>query len=113
MGGRHGYVAAYIGCRSGWVGAGSTRREPGALIESPCTAVVDGLSRHQTTLALPADIHQVDETTGQVRAVLEEAYHPSRVQPGRLIVAGDADEPFTAGVVDIVPDGAEGRSERW
>lgn len=62
---------------------------------------------HETTVALPADIHQVDETS-YVWAVLEEAYHPERVQPGRLVVAGDADEPFTACVVDIVPGGAEG-----
>lgn len=57
-------------------------------------------------VALPADVHQINET-GYVWSVLEEADDPDRVQVGRIIVAGDADEPFLARVVDIV-DGAAG-----
>lgn len=57
-------------------------------------------------VALPADVHMVDET-GYVWSVLEESEHPERVKPGHVIVAGDAEEPFLARVVDIVA-GAEG-----
>lgn len=52
-------------------------------------------------VALPADVHQIDET-GMVWSVLEEADDPDRVAVGRIIVAGDPDEPFLARVVDIV-----------
>lgn len=53
-------------------------------------------------VALPADVQQVDET-GFVWAFLDTAPEPARVNPGALIVAGDAAEPFLARVVDIVP----------
>jgi hypothetical protein len=59
-------------------------------------------------VTLPADAQQVDET-GYVWAFLDTAAEPQRVQPGTLIVAGDADEPFLARVVDIVP-GPDDRS---
>jgi hypothetical protein len=59
-------------------------------------------SQPQANVALPADVHQIDET-GMVWSVLEEAEDPTRVQVGHIIVAGDADEPFLARVVDIVP----------
>ena len=57
-------------------------------------------------VALPADVHMIDET-GYVWAMLEDANDPHRVQVGRVIVAGDSDEPFLARVVDIV-DGHQG-----
>lgn len=56
-------------------------------------------------VALPADVHQIDET-GYVWGVLEEARDPGRVVVGRIIVAGDADEPFLARVFDVVPGAA-------
>jgi hypothetical protein len=52
-------------------------------------------------VTLPADAQQVDET-GYVWAFLDTAEEPDRVQPGALIVAGDADEPILARVIDIV-----------
>ncbi|MCU1499008.1 MAG: hypothetical protein JWM47_2961 [Acidimicrobiales bacterium] len=52
-------------------------------------------------VTLPADVHQIDQT-GFVWAFLDEAQEPGRVQPGSLIVAGDAEEPFLARVVDVI-----------
>jgi hypothetical protein len=59
-------------------------------------------------ITLPADLAQIDET-GYVWTFLDRAAEPERVGPGALIVAGDADEPVLARVVDIVagPDGRE------
>jgi hypothetical protein len=57
-------------------------------------------------VALPADVHQIDDT-GYVWSVLEEAAEPDRIAEGRVIVAGDPDEPFLARVIDIV-EGANG-----
>lgn len=59
-------------------------------------------------ITLPADVAQIDQT-GYVWAFLDRAAEPERVVPGVLIVAGDAEEPFLARVVDIVgrPDGRE------
>jgi hypothetical protein len=59
-------------------------------------------------VTLPADVQQIDQT-GYVWAFLDAAEEPDRVQVGALIVAGDAEEPFLARVVDIV-DGPGGRS---
>ncbi len=59
-------------------------------------------------VTLPADIQQIDQT-GYLWAFLDAADEPDRVQAGALIVAGDAEEPFLARVVDIV-DGPGGRS---
>ena len=59
-------------------------------------------------VTLPADVQQLD-ATGYVWAFLDTAAEPDRVRPGALIVAGDADEPFLARVIDIV-DGPIGRS---
>jgi hypothetical protein len=59
-------------------------------------------------VTLPADVQQIDQT-GYVWAFLDTAEEPDRVQAGALIVAGDAEEPFLARVVDIV-DGPGGRS---
>ena len=52
-------------------------------------------------VTIPADVQQVDET-GFVWTLLADAAEPSRVRPGKVIVAGDAAEPFLARVVDIV-----------
>ena len=59
-------------------------------------------------VTLPADVHQIDQTDF-VWAFLDAAPAPGRVTPGALIVAGDAEEPFLARVVDIVA-GPNGRS---
>ena len=60
------------------------------------------ISERPVAVALPADVHQIDET-GMVWSLLEEADEPERVKVGNIIVAGDAEEPFLARVVDIVP----------
>lgn len=52
-------------------------------------------------VTLPADQQQVDET-GYVWTFLDESPVPDRVYPGALVVAGDAEDPFIARVVDIV-----------
>lgn len=52
-------------------------------------------------VTLPADVHQVDET-GHIWTFLDEAEDPGRVIVRDVVVAGDADEPFMARVVDIV-----------
>jgi hypothetical protein len=51
-------------------------------------------------VTLPADVHQIDET-GFVWTFLAEAEDSARVIVDHVIVAGDADEPFMARVVDI------------
>lgn len=51
-------------------------------------------------VTLPADVHQIDET-GFVWTFLDEAEDPARVIVDDVIVAGDADEPFMARIVDI------------
>lgn len=55
-----------------------------------------------------ADVFQIDQT-GYVWTFLDHAVEPERVVQGTLIVAGDAEEPFLARVVDIVggPDGRQ------
>lgn len=52
-------------------------------------------------VTIPADVQQVDET-GFVWTLLAEAAEPSRVVPGKVIVAGDTEEPFLARVIDVV-----------
>lgn len=61
----------------------------------------------EVRVTLPADVGQVDQT-GYVWAFLDRAVEPGRVVVGTLIVAGDAEEPFLARVVDMV-DGPAGR----
>lgn len=51
-------------------------------------------------VTLPADAHQIDET-GFIWTFLDEAEDPARVIVDDVIVAGDADEPFMARIVDI------------
>jgi hypothetical protein len=58
-------------------------------------------------VVLPADVLQVD-ATGYVWTFLDRAVEPDRVVPGRVIVAGDKGEPFSARPLDIV-DGPAGR----
>ncbi|MGQ0629513.1 MAG: hypothetical protein ACT4P1_00595 [Sporichthyaceae bacterium] len=58
-------------------------------------------------VTLPADVHQID-ATGSVWTFLDEADDPARVAVGAVIVAGDAEDPFLARVVDI----ARGNSGR-
>lgn len=58
-------------------------------------------------IALPADVNQLDHT-GLVWAYLDQAIDAALVVPGALIVAGDAEDPVMARVVDIV----EGASVR-
>lgn len=45
---------------------------------------------------------QVD-ATGYIWTFLDRAPDPAKVVPGEVIVAGDAEEPFSARVIDIVP----------
>lgn len=59
-------------------------------------------------VTLPADVHQIDET-GFVWTFLDEADDSSRVIVDDVVVAGDADEPFLARVIDIIPS-SSGRS---
>lgn len=64
--------------------------------------------RRDINVTLPAEAQQVDET-GYVWAFLDTAAEPERIQPSSLVVAGDADEPLLARVIDVVP-GPDGRS---
>lgn len=64
--------------------------------------------QNPVVVTLPADVQQIDQT-GHVWAFLDDAVAPERVIEGALIVAGDAEEPFLARVVDIV-DGPRGRA---
>ncbi len=51
---------------------------------------------------IPADLNAEDQT-GFVWTFLDEARDPSMIRPGALVVAGDADSPAVAIVVDLVP----------
>jgi hypothetical protein len=55
----------------------------------------------EVVVTLPADVQQIDQS-GFVWAFLDEAAEPERVVAGALIVAGDAEEPFLARVVEVV-----------
>ena len=59
-------------------------------------------------VTIPADVQQID-ASGFVWAFLDSAADPERVVVGALVVAGDADEPFLARVIDVV-DGPQGRA---
>ena len=50
---------------------------------------------------ITADLNGEDET-GFVWTLLEEARDPSLIEPGAIVVAGDADAPAVTQVVDIV-----------
>lgn len=65
------------------------------------------MTRRHAPVALPADVLQVD-ATGYVWTFLDRALEPDKVWAGRIIVAGDEDEPFSARVIDVV-DGPGGR----
>ncbi len=50
---------------------------------------------------ISADLNDEDET-GYVWTFLDEARDPSLIEPGAIVVAGDADAPAVAQVVDLV-----------
>jgi len=50
---------------------------------------------------IAADLNDEDET-GFVWTFLDEARDPSVVVPGAIVVAGDADAPAVAQVVDVI-----------
>ena len=50
---------------------------------------------------ITCDLMDVDET-GYVWTFLREARSPELIQPGAIVIAGDADAPAVAEVVDIV-----------
>jgi hypothetical protein len=52
-------------------------------------------------VTLPADQQQVDGT-GYVWTFLDESPTLDSVYPGAVIVAGDAEDPFLARVVDVI-----------
>jgi hypothetical protein len=56
---------------------------------------------NSTTVTLPADVNQVDES-GYVWSFVDGASEPKRVRAGRLILAGDTEEPFFAHVVEVI-----------
>ena len=58
---------------------------------------------------LPADVQQYDET-GHIWALREEARDPSLVVAGAIVVAGDAEDPFLARVIDVQPTGGRDQS---
>ena len=64
------------------------------------TMVRDG-GRAMVTVDITADLNDEDET-GFVWTFLDEAHDPSLMTPGAIVVAGDADVPAVAEVVDIV-----------
>lgn len=53
------------------------------------------------TVDITADLNDEDET-GFVWTVLDEARDTALITPGAIVVAGDADAPAVAQVVDIV-----------
>ncbi len=53
------------------------------------------------TVDITADLNGEDET-GFVWTLLDEARDPSLIEPGAIVVAGDADAPAVTQVVDIV-----------
>lgn len=54
-----------------------------------------------TIVDIPADLNAEDET-GYVWTFLDEAPDQSVIVPGALVVAGDADAPAIAVVIDLV-----------
>lgn len=54
-----------------------------------------------TTVDIAADLNSEDET-GYVWTLLDDARDPSLIEPGAIVVAGDADAPAIAQVVDLV-----------
>ena len=54
-----------------------------------------------TTVDITADLNDEDET-GFVWTFLDEARDPAVITPGAIVVAGTADAPAVAEVVDLV-----------
>lgn len=57
------------------------------------------------TVDITADLNDEDET-GFVWTFLNEARDPSLISPGAIVVAGDADAPAVAEVIDVVDKAA-------
>lgn len=53
------------------------------------------------TVDIAADLNAEDQT-GYVWAFLDEAFDPSVIVPGALVIAGDSDAPAVAVVIDLV-----------
>jgi hypothetical protein len=53
------------------------------------------------TVDIPADLNAEDQT-GYVWSFLDEARDPTIIVPGAVVIAGDADSPPVAVVVDLV-----------
>ena len=51
-----------------------------------------------------ADLNDEDET-GYVWTFLDEAREPGQIQPGALVIAGDAEASAVCQVVDLAPAG--------
>ncbi len=58
------------------------------------------------SIDISCDLMDEDET-GYVWTFLREARDPSVIEPGAIVVAGDADAPAVAEVVDIVDRAAD------
>lgn len=59
----------------------------------------------RTAVDIAADLNDEDET-GFVWTLLDEARDPAVIKPGAIVVAGDADAPAVAEVVDLVEKAA-------
>ncbi len=57
------------------------------------------------SIDISCDLMDEDET-GYVWTFLREARDPSVIEPGAIVVAGDADAPAVAEVIDIVDKAA-------
>jgi hypothetical protein len=77
-----------VSVRPGRIITARSRREDG---EEEIVIVVD----------IAADLNDEDDT-GLVWTFLDEARNPAIVVPGAIVVAGDADAPAVAEVVDLV-----------
>ena len=53
------------------------------------------------TVDIACDLSDEDET-GYVWTFLDEARDPALIEPGAIVVAGDADAPAVAEVIDVV-----------
>lgn len=61
---------------------------------------------------IPCDPTQIDES-GHPWAFLDEAKHPERVEPGAIVITGDAEDPVFARVLSLTerPTGTKVRLE--
>ena len=54
----------------------------------------------QIEVDIPSDPTQIDDT-GHPWAFLDEAPHPERIQPGAIVITGDAEDPVFARVLSL------------